>query len=65
MNLMLINIGLKFGYLSSFYNELIKKQEFVWLDKVIDFHVIDFKDSRYFPGINEGYDKVISIIEFI
>lgn len=51
MNLMQINIGLKIGYLLSFYNELIKKQEFVLLDKVIDFHVIDFKDRRCFPEL--------------
>ncbi len=51
MNLMQINIGLKIGYLLSFYNELIKKQEFVLLDKVIDVHVIDFKDRRCFPEL--------------
>lgn len=52
-------------YQLSFYNELIKKQEFVWLDEVIGFHVVDFKNSMYFPGINDGSENVTSIFEFL
>lgn len=49
----------------SFYNELSKKPEYVWIDQIRDFHNVDFSQSKYFPGLSDETGDLISILEFI
>jgi hypothetical protein len=51
-------------YQMEFYNELKKKNEFIWLDLIKDFHKIDLSESKYFPTINKDNSNLKSIFEF-
>ncbi|AEA44775.1 hypothetical protein [Fluviicola taffensis] len=50
-----------------FWNELLKKNEFIWMDLIVDFFEINLEDSKYYPGMHEvdGEHKVIDSPSFI
>lgn len=52
-------------YQLSFYNELSKKQAFIWIDEISEIVEVDFSNSQYYPGINDVAGDVTSILEFI
>lgn len=52
-------------YQLSFYNELTKKQSFIWIDEIEKIEEVDFTKSQYYPGINDGTGVLTSISDFI
>lgn len=52
-------------YQLSFYNELSKKTTFIWIDEIEKIDEVDFAESKYYPGINDGTGELTSISDFI
>lgn len=50
-----------------FWNELLKKNEFIWMDLIIDFVEINLDVSKYYPGIHvvDGKDEVLDVLSYI
>ena len=48
-----------------FYNELLKKNELIWMDLITNFDKIDLFVGEYYPGINDGINKLFSVNEYI
>lgn len=50
-----------------FWNEVLKKNDFIWMDLIVDFFEIDLKDGEYYPGIYEvkGNDELIDVLSYI
>lgn len=52
-------------YQLSFYNELNKKQEYVWIDEIKEFYPMNINDGNYYPGLNNDSAELIGIFDFI
>lgn len=50
-----------------FYNELLKKEQYIWLDLILEFEAIDLSKSQYYPGVHKvkGVDQLIDVSDFI
>lgn len=49
------------------YNELLKKNEIIWIDLITNFIKIDLIESKYYPGVHKlkGKDEVIDVVKYI
>jgi len=52
-------------YKLAFYNELLKKDELIWMDLIKGFEEINLLIGEYYPGINDGTNNLISVNEYI
>jgi hypothetical protein len=50
-----------------FYNELLKKNKFIWMDLIHEFHELDLTSSSYYPGMHQvnGEDKLIDVPNYL
>lgn len=48
-----------------FYNELIKRNEFIWMDLIQSLQEVDITDGEYYPGIHPSTNNLVTVYEFL
>lgn len=52
-------------YQLSFYNELTKSNELIWIDLIDDFELVEINVGEYFPSVQKGTGEFVTVFDHI